>query len=189
MFIHPPSPLNRSGRLPGVGRGPVFKNVCQPAQVRTGCSVEWCLMQKVRLTLSRSNRVHRVQGHFSPLSSRCVVLYVLTNNLNVVPNKAAGSQIQTLFSSVIGACVTTLTFEPGCCSYACEYSESKVTWRALGKDCCFYIAFRYDCDLISSQYVLFYVPSPNHPTHTLNSAQCARLYRVIEVATPTPTGT
>lgn len=72
---------HRSGRLPRVGRNwpRFFKNVCQPAQVRAGCSVEWCLMQKVRLTRSSSNRVHRVQGHFGPLSSRCVVL-VLTSN-------------------------------------------------------------------------------------------------------------
>lgn len=59
-------------------------------------------MQKVRLTRS-SNRVRRVQGHFSPLSSRYVAL-MLTINLNVVPNKAAGSQIKTLLSSVIGLC-------------------------------------------------------------------------------------
>lgn len=65
--------------------------------------------------------------------------------------------------------------KPGCCSYACEYSESKVTWRALGKDCCFYISFRYDCHLISSQHVLFYVPSPNPPTHTKFCTVCLPL--------------
>lgn len=82
---------------------PVFENACHPAQVRAACAVERRLMQKVRLTRSSSSRVHRVQGHFSPLSSRSAAL-VPTNNVNIVPSKAAQSQMQTR-SLLLLACV------------------------------------------------------------------------------------